>query len=248
MFHNVNFAITNSWQGSVGHFWSLAVEEQFYLIWPLLVLFLSQKALIRFIFFVIPLVLIYRVTAKLIGVEDIAIGVMLPNSMDALCLGALLAVGLNRSRLMSSQRLPIMLAGLGLLLGVFGRVTELPQIVQTSGFQSTALAVFFTWLVLKASEGNKGLMGRVLENPILTYLGKISYGIYVLHNFVSYTLSTYIFSNPFLNFLNLPTKAIISGLATIALAALSWQFFEKPINKFRRSIAYVPHNGTTKGD
>ena len=104
---NFNFAIHDSWQGSVAHFWTLSVEEQFYLVWPLAVLSMQPKALIRLIYFIVPSVIAYRLIAHLLGANDIAIWVMLPGSMDSLCLGALMALLARYCGLQSKRKLPL---------------------------------------------------------------------------------------------------------------------------------------------
>jgi peptidoglycan/LPS O-acetylase OafA/YrhL len=231
---NFNFAINNSWQGSVAHLWTLAVEEQFYLIWPLLVLFLSVKSLLRFIYWTIPTVIFYRIFARAAGIDDIAIWVMLPDSMDALCLGALLAILVRYHDLKSSQQLPIIFAGIGFFAWVFGQIYDLPDVLSMAEFTKTTIAVYFAWLVLRASEGHQGWVGRFLELQPLVYIGKISYGIYILHTFVKNRISA-------IDVLDLTSPgwiAAISSVTTVALAALAWHSFEKPINKFRRNLTY----------
>ncbi len=223
---NVKFALSNSWQGSVAHFWTLSVEEQFYLIWPLVVSFLHYRKLMRLIYLAVPLVLVYRIAARLSGIEDIPIWVLLPDSMDALCLGSLVAVLTKFFGWTSSRRLPCLLAGIGLLLWLSDRILHMPEILQMSEFAKTGLSMSFAWLILRASEGHQGLMGRLLELRPVAYMGKISYGIYVLHLFVFHILNSYRSLFRFAGFLTPVWMAALAIAITITLAALSWHFFE----------------------
>ncbi|MCW8924738.1 MAG: acyltransferase [Xanthomonadales bacterium] len=240
---NFNFAISNSWQGAVSHFWTLAVEEQFYLIWPFFILLIPVKALIRVICLIIPLVLVYRLTAHSLGANDILVWVMLPDSMDALCSGALVAILVRYCGLKSTQKASLVVAGICLTFWIYLQVFDLSGYLHSLNLGATAIAVFFAWLILHASEGHSGVLGRVLTLPALTFIGKISYGIYVLHNFVFYVL---VFHMPNFKSLNPVLMAVLGGLATMTIASLSWFLLEKPINNFRHSINYHPHTNCQK--
>jgi peptidoglycan/LPS O-acetylase OafA/YrhL len=231
---NFNFAIHDSWQGQVAHFWTLAVEEQFYLLWPVLVLFLSPKALLRFIYLAIPAVLFYRLAARAVGVPDIAVWVLLPNSMDALCLGALLALIRHHAPwILTNWR--VRLAGAcGLMVWIGFQLLELPDFLHRMELGHTALALFFAWVVHGASGAHQHRWGKLLELRPLVYLGKISYGIYVIHTFVVLPLRT-------LDGVGDLHPVVFAGLCTvvtITLAMLSWHFLEAPINKLRKKISY----------
>jgi peptidoglycan/LPS O-acetylase OafA/YrhL len=88
---NIYFAIRGDWHGSVSHFWSLAVEEQFYLLWPLVILFTPKKILAPTIFFVILSGAFFRLTVTAFGLNEIAIWTLMPSCLDTLGLGSLLA-------------------------------------------------------------------------------------------------------------------------------------------------------------
>ena len=92
------------------------------------------------------------------------------------------------------------------------------------------LRVLFVVLVAASAIGIKGWMGRVLTQPFLAYVGTISYGIYVYHNFVP----SYLYR------LHVPPALVIplSPLACLAIAAISFRFFERPINNLKRYFPY----------
>jgi peptidoglycan/LPS O-acetylase OafA/YrhL len=79
------------------------------------------------------------------------------------------------------------------------------------------------------------LISKILINPALIYLGKISYGIYLFHNFI-----------PYYNYLDFSSieltyhlNQFLRLLFVVLIAALSWQFFEKPILQFKKRFEYV---------
>src|SRR5438067_1068856 len=85
----------------------------------------------------------------------------------------------------------------------------------------------------KAAAGIKGIPGWVLQHPVMQYLSRISYGICVFHVFVFWLLP------PFTNGLDRclrGTSAAVCFLASVALASVSWHFFEYPINRSRQRI------------
>jgi peptidoglycan/LPS O-acetylase OafA/YrhL len=94
------------------------------------------------------------------------------------------------------------------------------------------------WIVWKASIGIDGPIGKLLEARLLLYLGTISYGIYVYHNFIHYFLDRPEITNivVLLHARSLTIPLICA--VTIFVAALSWHFFERPINNLKRYFNY----------
>jgi len=102
-----------------------------------------------------------------------------------------------------------------------------------------AVALLSVWAVWKASIGFKGLAGKCLDNPVLTYLGRISYGLYIWHMFAPS------FVRNILRVLHVPASLndgaagfVILFAWTVAAASLTWFLFEKPINGFKRYFPY----------
>ena len=226
------------WQGQLSHFWSLAVEEQFYLFWPLFMVFLPNRFLLPAILASIAIAPIFEIGMNLFfpGYSNVSASVLMPSCMDALGMGALLAYGVRKNYPM--KRIVFAL----LLIGLTGYVFW--------GFSSKFAPVgrlaedcILGWLVFSATEGFRGPFGWLLECPPLNYLGKISYGLYVFHNFAaSMTMHMILlFRSPpwLMKLYDIPSVRILifAGL-TIGLASYSWHRFEKPINDLKRKFPY----------
>lgn len=246
---NIYITLTNSWVGRVGHFWTLAVEEQFYLVWPWLVLFLPKRRLVPLILFLIFLAPAYRFYAYQnfsfdIGVQDFKAATFTLSNLDCLGMGALLAI--FRRMDISKETLQKYLSRIFLPASLLFYITTLvlyhyrikPSVFFV--FSDLAVAMILVWLVNSASHGFKGVAGKVLEFPPFIYLGKISYGIYVYHYFMPLILT------PIFNALGIPYQIpgvlnfFISSLLTIIIASLSWYFIELPINNLKRHFQYLP--------
>ncbi len=242
---NIYIWLNQTWIGRVGHFWTLAVEEQFYLFWPWLVLFAPRKKLIFTILGIILLAPLYRYYAVTRYPGDFVkgfytTGVLTFASLDSLGMGALLAIvyRLDREILRKYLTKFVLPIGVGLLLilNLLAYYKLKSRLLIT--FDDIAYSLIFCWLIGKASMGFKGIPGKILELKPLIYLGKISYGIYVYHNLVPVLLSS-IFHQfgatyPETGWFTFLTSTTI----TLLIATLSWFLFEKPINNLKRYFRY----------
>ena len=224
--HNVNLCMAVHGRICFGaHFWTLAVEEQFYFFWPFAVLFLTRRRLIILCWFLIVGAPIYRTLAAALLQTEYT-GYLLPGSMDLLAAGGLLSLNRRERAWFISPVAAI--AGILIATGLFNSgATVLKALVPT------ALAPLFCWLVFIAARGVRGFFGRFLSHALPRYLGRISYGIYVIHNFMPSMISAYlpVGMDPYI-------RSVIFGVGTLALAALSWHLFESPINRWRDRIYF----------
>jgi peptidoglycan/LPS O-acetylase OafA/YrhL len=231
--------------GPLGHLWTLAVEEQFYIVWPWLVLLLPRRFFRPLLLAMIVSAPLYRLYASFHYRSDtlhaFASGTLTIAVVDSLALGSLLALVVH-SDSGSPQRdraLRRFLLVPGVL--VWGAViTTAHYGIDQHAFISlgqTGEALICGWIVVHAARGFQGI-GRVLELRPIAYLGKISYGIYIYHLLVPVGLAalarqlgaTYRYAG-FRDF-------ALSTVATVALAAASWHLFEAPINRLKRFFPY----------
>ena len=241
---NYLFATHQYWGPVTAHFWSLSVEEQFYILWPALILFSPRQLLLKLVISAIAIGPIFRVAAHFLDFNWIARMTVLPASLDALGLGALLAycshhVGEKPTLIKHLKQCICWLGvpGLIVLLGMqkLQNYNLVGDVTVNSWFIEPVLwALLFVWLINRASSGFTGIGAKILELKPLVYTGKISYGIYVYHPFI-YFLVPILLSRINIDFYGLP-RGIQFGLLvgiTVGIAAISWHFFENPINSLK---------------
>ncbi len=247
---NIYITVFNTWIGQFSHFWSLAVEEQFYFFWPWIILFFPRKWIsftILLLIFLAPLFRLYVYSVHRFDVSpfDFKSGTFTLGNLDSLGMGGLLAL-VKRSHI-SKQSVQNYLSRILLPFGVFLYVTSLVLYhyrIKPSVFFSLsdfAVSMIFVWLVSVTTVGVKGFFGRVLEFAPFKYLGKISYGIYVYHYFVPFLIAPFFSAMGFRYEMPGPTNFILSSLVAIGFAALSWHIFEFPINNLKRHFQYSPN-------
>ena len=243
---NVRMAWLNAWCfGPLDHFWSLAVEEHFYLVWPFVVFCLSPKALLRLSIALILIVGVARTIAATYSEFDLAIDVLTIFRLDGLCFGAALAVlmrdGLPAQRIewIAKWSLPVMFA-LSIVVAVLGkRLLGLPS--------SLCPAMWTVLLGLLLTRTSGHWMSRLANSPFLRWLGKYSYGMYVVQlpllsiltpSLVNECLSTFTDNRLFINIAFAPLMFAI----TMVLGFLTYHLLEKHFLKLKQR--WQPEIGT----
>ena len=238
---NIYQGIENTYIGDFNHFWSLAVEEQFYLFWPLLVLLIPRRNTLKVILITIGVALLTRVYLYMYNDNWMANAYFTIPCMHALGTGALLAwmvtykPGVVRKL---SNPLWLYIAG-----GIYLIFLAL-QVQYKAGWYKETLDEFFFALVaalviLRAyGNGFKWLAGRILENPFIVYSGKITYGMYVYHLFIP-QLYYFIAPRIGLSISNKYTLFIAFYMLTFVVAHFSWKIIESPINSLKSRAPYL---------
>jgi peptidoglycan/LPS O-acetylase OafA/YrhL len=238
-----------------GHFWSLAVEEQFYLVWPFLVLLLPTRWLRWSLLALIIVAPVFRIAVNGVAPYHPAEARYLtPASLDALGIGGLLAFLVRRDD--SSAKPGRSLALFCLCVGLPGAVV--PALMRHAGVTSSVansvvdsighlcLVLFYGWVVWTAARGFPGIIGKMLSWAPIVYLGKISYGLYVFHLLTVplLPLVTRLFHVPSSIEMSLAFRVAVQTILTIGLAMVSWHVFEKPLNDLKR---YFPYGSRFRG-
>ena len=225
---NFLFASREYFGKTTAHLWSLSVEEQFYVFWPLIILFVPRRTIIVVILAVIVAALAYRQIGAYLGF-GLSIHISTMASLDGLAFGALLAWIDDRNLYRLREWITRFGIAALLLIPFFGVVPV--------GLQYTIFSVSLFGIVALASSGFGGGVGKALSAPYVVYLGKISYGIYLYHLFVPWfvhdLLGVPVIETPAI-------EALFMAAVTISAAALSWAFLEQPINRAKRRFPMVP--------
>jgi peptidoglycan/LPS O-acetylase OafA/YrhL len=219
-----------------GHFWSLAVEEHFYMLAPLIVLVVSPRTLVRLLVGVILAVAAARFAIYRAGsARDF--WVLSPMQFDLLGLGIATAIIDRHGSFCRVNSRWLQLLGLAgavfFVLYVRRFYLGRPGIgVYYATFGPLSLGVATAALVLTLWQEPSRWFARLLALRPLAYFGQISYGLYLFHPNCLGWSSKY-FGNYTL------TNAFLGLVITLAVAMLSWHSFEKPINNLKNRFGYA---------
>jgi peptidoglycan/LPS O-acetylase OafA/YrhL len=245
---NIYIAKAGGWSFSyLEHFWSLAIEEHFYLFWPLVVFLLARRprALIAVSLAISLGAMLARLIGSLIGLNWWTIYVLTPFRLDGLALGAFLAVVARQPE------------------GVERLARALPRVVAVAG---GLLALTFVWTLLVSRKGldlvlpvravmilmllaclllwaliasKQSIISRFFRSRSMVFLGTLSYGLYVYHHFISYYLSSNRTELELAHWLGshgaaVALQAVLGVSASLAVAYLSYELFEKRFLRLKR--------------
>jgi peptidoglycan/LPS O-acetylase OafA/YrhL len=248
--------------------WSLAIEEQFYLVWPALVFLCSRRALVRIAAGLAVTSLALRLGLHLFSSYNAySIYVLTPCHLDSLVVGAILAVwarepgGLARfekpARAAFLVTLPVVIV-LPIAEEIFGPPNHIAlgmsAIFNTVGFTLLA-GLFGSLLILVVSARPGSTLHRFFTSSFLRTFGKYSYGIYLVHLPIRALIRDRIYGpegpGPRFHFLkilgaDLPGQLIfyvVAGAAALGVAWLSYHLFEKQFLKLKK---YFPSGATSQ--
>lgn len=233
---NFHVMQTGYWPEVTSHLWSLSVQEQFYLLWPVVILLTPRRWFLPMLAAAALLAFGYRLACVLGDVHPVIRWTMLFGSLDSFATGAFIA-WLGRGRLgavlmTEKQRWSLgALAFFSLLVARWLR--HLPQTNPWVATIEIWEAIFIGWVIASTSQGWRGPFGWFLSWPPLVYIGKISLGVYLFHVLVHVLLG------PWLDQLGLTTDAQnvprvwFLAVLSVGAAAASWHFLEKPLSRFK---------------
>ena len=242
------FAIRGSWPSDrvLNHFWSLAIEEQFYLVWPLVVAICSRRQLGRLCGVLIVGAFTLRTVCQTSGVSPTATYVMTFTRLDGLAAGALLAIALQNRTWTSHVRrwAPRVLIAISPLIVLADWRWSL---FKTESFLAytvghSAVALLFAALIGTATTcHDRHPIARLFSLRLFTALGLYSYAIYVCHRWVYAGVKQWDWSS-----LPTPIQGYAIFGATLALstlaAAVSWRCLESPFLRLKKWIPRPSHS------
>jgi len=235
---NIYFYLNQSWDGALSHLWTLAVEEQFYLIWPLIILLVSRKKLLGTIIIFLITGILFR--GILFTMSDNSpgafnfISILTPSCIDSFALGGILAYyrifGNSNFKFETITFRFFLLINIALMIFFLFQEENL----FSASLYRFNVSVVALYIISGMSLGYKGILKKIFENKFLMYLGKISYGMYLFHKFIPVIYAR----SGFAEISNLPIRLSVYLAMLIILSSLSWYLLEKPVNSLKKYFAY----------
>ena len=228
----------------VSHFWSLAIEEHFYLLWPLVVFSFRRETLERICLAAIGAALALRIALSLGGVTDLSISVLTPCRVDTLCVGALLACLARREGV-----LPLLVRRSGRSAALLGLVTLAVSawcaatqagLAVLHPLRTSLFALFFGALTLMSlRDPAQDLVARTFNAGWLRTFGKYSYGLYVYHGILSQHMLRLNTEDRLGALLGshsrgIAAQAVLGVGISLLVAVLSYELFEKRFLSLKR--------------
>jgi peptidoglycan/LPS O-acetylase OafA/YrhL len=222
----------------IGHLWSLAVEEQFYLLWPAMLVLLLRghlrgvPDLRRVAWIILGLIVVvigWRTFLDLHGVDDSRLYFGTDARFDELLIGCLAATLFVRRRTGTSRRLPIVVGGALGAAFLGWRIFE-PNLRSAWSFKiGYTLFALATALVIYACTTDAfPLLRRVLSARWLVFVGGISYSLYLWH------VSADLFVQRFVH-LARPESIAVEVMLAVGIASASYYLIELPFLRLRRA-------------
>lgn len=233
------------------HFWSLAIEEQFYLFWPFIVLFLSTRKVYLSCWFMILSAPVFRYIlyhyysdlGPSSAISSQAAYSFTIARWDALAMGALLALICRQPK--NIQRLsafckPLLFLIAGLALIQLKQHKTIPALGSHLGILNQSwVALSFALLVFYCSRANaKNILIKLLESKPFKTTGKYSYALYIVHIPIMHVYLKYFASSvegftglTLLTVVNLNCLAVL--FLSLVVSAITWQLIEKPCLKLK---------------
>lgn len=218
--------------------WSLAIEEQFYLLFPLAVYFLPRKWLIAVVATGIIASPILRDILERIFGSWYSAYVLLPSRMDGLMYGVAVALIVRSEKVFNiAQRYRLLMDAVAVLIfysivtnwtfslwpGPSGAMFPLKQ---------SFLAIMWAIIILRIFTCNKSIFNKIWCNRTLAKVGLISYGLYMYHQMVNGLVHSLLFdSEPVISNISSALASLAVVTISVALAIISYRWFESPIRR-----------------
>jgi peptidoglycan/LPS O-acetylase OafA/YrhL len=233
--------VNNEGLGLASPYWSVAVEEQFYLIWPLIILVLPRSAIFPAVLATVFFGIMWRLVVGMSGMPEFYGSIATFSAIDALGAGALVACLMRRGLVAQTKALGAL--GLALALPILAvdyaasaTKTELP-----AGFRFLTYSAYVgagVWLLVYALCHCNGGVGRLLGIRPVVWVGKRSYGIYAYHMLFYGAASLILgaFGHDGGSFKGL--RQLCALIVTMLVADFSFRHIELPILSLRRYFPY----------
>jgi len=224
--------------------WSLAIEEQFYMIWPLVVYMCSQRTVLRICMTLLILAVALRIGMVLNDFTGVSVRIFTLTRIDGLAVGSMLAIVSQGGMQQATRRFRwVGVVAVALLICTMFGLSVIPKDYQgiVSTLRFTTIALVFGALIAVATTATEGsLLHRFFSAWWLRQLGKYSYAIYLWHGPIYALVSHHLFdenSGPLILGSAIPrwiAYVFVAGLASVIAALISWHLLEKHFLKLKR--------------
>jgi peptidoglycan/LPS O-acetylase OafA/YrhL len=216
--------------------WTVSIEEQFYLAWPLALRKASVRAMAMISVGILLVANAWRAWLAVSAAPAERIEYNTFTRLDPIAFGILIALfGHKLPQLSRSTRVALLCGGVATWVAVFAFTVTGQTLTVTTwrmalGHPFTALASVAVLLSVLGSQN------RFLRNPTLLYLGKISYGLYVLHEFAHFCAMRLV---PASTPIEVVEQSVVGLSLTVLLAAASYRWLESPFLRLKERFAHV---------
>lgn len=233
------------WIGSLSHLWSLAVQEQFYLLWTL-ILFVPRSRFAQTMLILCLCALLFRTVCIVAGSSEFARWLLLPGSLDAFAVGGLAAWLHQRGTRLwvpppALRHLPLCAAIASLVLSRFLRF--LPDTHLGTAWVEIFESAFFLWLLLHLLRTPSSRLAATFCWKPLVFLGRLSFGIFVFHTLIAVAVGRFFF---FESLASGPRQLVYAGslvvLSTL-VAMASRTVLEAPVQQWASKLPPIPNAG-----
>ncbi|MBX7097951.1 MAG: acyltransferase [Myxococcaceae bacterium] len=253
---NVHIAREGTWSlPYLGHFWSLAVEEHFYFLWPLIVWSFKRDTLLKVCVGFIVGSFALRLAMYFADVNALAIYTLTPCRFDGLCLGGFLAVAVRGDGppehwlawlRKAAWRLSVPAFGFIVVTFLINSRTDFGRDVLRPLRESCWAACFAAVVCFALTAKPGGLVAGFFTSKVMTFLGKYSYGLYVFHAMLSYWMLEHHVLDDVLKVVPWHFGAVLVhaalgvGLSVVA-ALLSYHLYEMRFLGLKARFEAKPH-------
>jgi peptidoglycan/LPS O-acetylase OafA/YrhL len=229
---NIRFYYEQRWDGTLSHFWSLGVEEQFYLCWPFLFFFSKRKHVPAILVMMALASVGYKISLSLQS-KTVFFHILLISCIYKFCMGALTIFYLEQlaGYFKTHTRFFHIILGFATIsyVGVCLFPFNLSWLVK-----DLAVYFLFVYLLLYSLKEEEGPVRKFLSLKFMVYLGTISYGLYVFHLIVPWLVENAMNKANFLKWINTsPMFYPLCILVTIILSHVSYYYYEGLFLRFK---------------
>lgn len=245
---NFEVAIAGHWNDA-SHFWTLSVEEQFYLLWFGIIMVVPYRSLLPVSAAFLVLANVFRITVFVTG-ASFYLNVLLPGVCDGLAIGSIVAIASHDEKFawirdLLRNRWTLLVCSVGLFAMLTVPFTPAAPLQPVLWMWMTFFAAI---IVLEAAVPQPNLSLEWLKAAPLRHIGKISYGIYIWHYFVGRAVAS-MDPVPFEEHSIGGRIALIAAsfAASILIAQISWLAIEQPALRFKRRSETFLRQPSTAG-